>query len=208
MAGFASALSASLLTYVASLFNVTLFAGCLALLERTWRKRILLAWVAGVALTLGLLYRDFVVTFAFEILPAAVAGGSNAANAGGEGPLATLDRIRIFYGYGFPALAGAGFVLLQRRLGPRARRVVSAWALAFCGLVVLRSLPGGLLKDLKEMEFVAPLVALSAGFALEELAGRGRSGLAAAALIALGLVAFGLSRHFAYAATWTALAGF
>jgi hypothetical protein len=73
-------------------------------------------------------------------------------------------------------------------------------------MVVLRSLPSGLFKDLKEMEFVAPLVAVTVGASLEELASRGRAGRAAASLIAIGLVAFGVSRYLGYVAAWTALA--
>ncbi len=206
-AGFAAAAVASLLAYVTSLFSVSLFAGLLALLDRRHWLRVALAWAAGVGLTLGLLYRDFVVTFATEILPAAIAGhGGGAAGGPLDGLASALDRVRIFYGFALPLLAVAGFVIVRRRAAQATRGALAAWALAFLAMVVLRSLPGGLFKDLKEMEFVAPLVALTAGATLEELATRGRSGRLAAALVGLGLLAFGAARYLDYVAAWTALA--
>ncbi len=206
---FAASATASLLTYVASLFSVSLFAGFAALEERTRALRILLVWAAGVALTIGLLYRDFAWTFATEILPVALRGGGGGGESAGgplDGLASALDRVRIFYGFGLPALAAAGFVLLRRSANDAARRTMSAYALAFLAMVVLRSVPGGLFKDLKEMEFVAPLVAVTVGASLEELASRGRVGRVAASLIAIGLVAFGVSRYLGYVAGWTALA--
>jgi len=156
-------------------------------------------------LTVGLLYRDFVVIFVREILPAALtAHGSEGGVLDSAGT--TLERIWIFYGFGFPALSVAGFVLLRRRARPEAARVVTAYALAFAGLLLLRSVPGGLFKDLKEVEFAVPLVALTAGASLEELAARGRLGRWAAALVAVGLAGFSLARYANYVATWTALA--
>jgi hypothetical protein len=207
-AAFTASATASLLTYVASLFSVSLFAGFAALEDRKRALRILLVWAAGVALTIGLFYREFAWTFATEILPAALRGGGGGGDAGGplDGLATALDRVRIFYGFGLPALAAAGFVLLRRRAALPARRTMIAYALAFLAMVVLRSLPSGLFKDLKEMEFVAPLVAVTVGASLEELASRGRAGRAAASLIAIGLVAFGVSRYLGYVAAWTALA--
>jgi hypothetical protein len=84
--------------------------------------------------------------------------------------------------------------------------VLGAYALAFAGLVALRVLPGGLFKDMKEVEFVAPLVAILAGASLEELFRRGRSGRVAAVLIGLGLLAFAADRSVEFFTTWTALA--
>src|SRR6185436_19357248 len=101
--------------------------------------------------------------------------------------LAALARIPIFYGFGFPALTVAGVLLFRRRAEPAAYRVLLAYALAFVGLVVLRA-SGGLFKDLKEVEFVAPLVALGTGLSLVALAERDRAGRWAAGLVALGLL--------------------
>jgi hypothetical protein len=206
LAGFGATALLSLLTYVASLFTVTLFSGCLALLVGRLRTRVAAVWAAAVAATLTLLYADFVGQFATEILPALLR--SKASLPGGDVPQGVaqaLGRIPIFYGYGLPALAVAGFVV-ARRAAPDAARVLGAYALAFAGLVALRVLPGGLFKDMKEVEFVAPLVAILAGASLEELFRRGRSGRVAAVLIGLGLLAFAADRSVEFFTTWTALA--
>lgn len=207
LAAFAALTLSALLTYVASLFNVGLFCGFLALVERRLRLRVLAIAAAAVLLTLAVLYRDFVWLFLEEILPAALQaspGGERASAV--DGMLGALDRIRIFYGYGYPALALPGLVLLRRRAAPEAFRVIAAWALTFATLMALRALGGGLFKDLKEMELVAPLVALAAGASLEEIDGRGRAGRMAAVLVACGLVAFGLGRYRDSLAAWTSLA--
>jgi hypothetical protein len=62
----------------------------------------------------------------------------------------------------------------------------------------MRGLGGGLFRDLKEITFAAPLVALLTGLVLDELGRRGRAGRHAAALAAAGLVAFGLGRYWGY----------
>jgi len=209
LAAFAGAALGSLLTYVASLFNVALFAGFFALLgERRLRYRVLAATALAGLVAVGLLYADFTLLFVTRILPDFLAfRGTGPEPRPDGGVLTNLTRIPLFYGWGYPSLAVAGFVLARRRASAPAVRVLTAWALSFAALVALRALPGGLFKDLKEVEFVAPLVAVLAGAALEELWGRGRSGRVAAVLVALGLVAFGLLRYLGDLRTWTALAG-
>jgi len=205
---FAASAQASLLTYVASLFNVSLFSWLLALLDRRFATRVLLVWAGAVAVTLGLLYRDFVVVFVSEILPAVLSGHSAQPQAAGQlGRLfGVLGRVGIFYGFAFPALALAGLGLVRRHARPQAVPVIVAYALSFLALVLLRSLPGGLFNDLKEMEFVAPLVALLTGVTLERLWARGRAGRVASALVTLWLLAFCAGRYGDYVTTWTALA--
>lgn len=204
---FAAAAQASLLTYVASLFNVTLFTGFLALLLRRLRLRVLAVCAVAVSVTLALLYADFVVLFLREILPAfATSQRSDGAAGAAASTRSALGRIPIFYGWGLPALAVAGFLLARRKASPETVRVLAAHALAFAGLVALRALPGGLFKDMKEIEFVAPLVAVLAGASLEELWSRGRPGRIAACLVAVGLLAFAADRYAEFLAPWTALA--
>ena len=206
--GFAAAAQGSLLTYVASLLNVPLFAGILALLCRRIRWPVLVSVAVATLLTVGVLYADFTLLFLAEILPAFLAARGGQDGPGVVGSAASaLSRIPIFYGWAYPAFTVAGFLLARRKASPEAVRVLAAYALAFAGLVALRALPGGLFKDMKEMEFVAPLVAVLAGATLEELARRGRSGWWAAALVATGLAVFGLDRYAEYFGTWTALAG-
>jgi hypothetical protein len=208
-AGFAAASVASLLTYVASLFNVGLFTSALALLFGRRGLRFLAVGVVGAVATVLLLYREFLVTFAVEIVPAVLHGHAAAGPSPDavESAAGALRRIPIFYGWGLPALALAGFVLVRWRAAPEAARVISAWALAFAALVLLRALPGGLFKDLKEMEFAAPLVALTAGASLEALARGQGHGRWAAALVALGLLAFAVERYVWFVAPWVRLAG-
>ena len=204
---FAATAQASLLTYVASLFNVTLVAGFLGLLLRRLTLRVLAVWAVAVSVTLGLLYADFAVLFLREILPALLTSQHAGAQAAGtlESAMNAVGRIPLFYGFGLPALAVAGFVLARRKASREAVRVLAAHALAFAGLVALRALPGGLFKDMKEIEFAAPLVAVLAGASLEELWRRGRAGRIAAGLVAAGLLAFAADRYAEFLASWLAL---
>jgi hypothetical protein len=208
-AAYFGSLLAALLTYVSSLFNLSLFAGAWAALERRRALRIVCLWALAVAMTLGLLYRDFVAQFALEILPAVWAGRGEGAErlSLADSLLTALGRIPLFYGYGFPALAAAGLVLARRRTEPPVFRVVAAYAWAFAGLVALRAFSLGLFKDLKEVEFVGPLVALLTGASLEALWDRGRHGRISAVLVIAGLIAFGLARYRGYFLTYTFLAG-
>lgn len=207
LCSFAAAAQASLLTYVASLFNVTLFTGFLALLLRRLSLRVLAAWAVAVSVTLVLLHADFAVLFLREILPAFLTSQGSAGTTGAVASTTNaVGRIPLFYGWGLPALAVAGFLLARRKSSPEAVRVLAAHALAFAGLVALRALPGGLFKDMKEIEFVAPLVAVLAGASLEELWSRGRPGRIAACLVAVGLLAFAADRYAEFLAAWTALA--
>jgi hypothetical protein len=204
----AGATLAAFLTYISSLFNVAGLLGFLGLLEgrRGWRWLALAA--GGAAVAVVCLYLPFVLLFWDEILPAVLAGGAGAARAAPEAGLGpALYRIPIFFGYAYPLLTAAGLVLVRRQASPEARRVVAAYGLTFALLVALRAFGGGLFKDLKEIEFVGPLVALGTGAVLAELAGRGRAGRWAAALVGAGLIAFGLGRYAEYLAPRVVLVG-
>jgi hypothetical protein len=211
-AATALAFPLALLTYIASLFNLGAFSAAYAVLARRGRW-VLLLYVLGVALTVGLLYRDFMVTLVGEILPALLAGGAGSGTAAVERPGlvegvgTTLWRLPFFLGYGVLALAAAGFVRAKRRAAPEVFRVVAAYAGAFVFLVALRGLSFGLFKDLKEIEFAGPLFAVLAGASLEALWERDRRSRTAAVLIGLGLLVFALGRYRDYWLTWTYLAG-
>ena len=200
---FALLTLAAFLTYISSLFNLTLFIVFLALLER--RRAGLLLGILAVTATVTVLglYGSFTRAFLFEIVPALAGGGGMAtpSHTGGPAPaglVAALSRVPLFYGWGFPALAVAGLVLARRMADGPARRVLAAWCLAFASLVLMRGLGGGLFRDLKEVTFVAPLLALAAGASLEVLARRGRPGRAAVLLVAAGLLAFSAERYRFY----------
>ncbi|HEY3121580.1 MAG TPA: hypothetical protein VGL15_13210 [Vicinamibacteria bacterium] len=205
----AATATASLMTYVAALFNVTAFFCCLAALERRLAGRLLALLALAGAVTVLWLYGPFVVTFFREILPAlarpaAVAGDQGAVAA--SGLAAALRRIPLFYGYGYPAIAVAGLVVAHRRLPRPLFRVFAAYGLAFLVLVLLRA-ASGLFKDLKEVEFVAPLVAVLGGATLDTIATATPRGRWAAALVVVGLAAFTAERYFAYFAEYAALVG-
>jgi hypothetical protein len=204
---FALLTLAALLTYISSLFNLALFIVALAALERRRAPALLAVLAAAAGITVVALYSSFSRAFFLEILPALAWGGGTGppAAAGGNpgGLLAALARVPLFYGWGFPALAVAGLLLARRAADPPAWRVLYAYGLAFVALVLLRALGAGLFRDLKEITFVAPLVAIAAGASLETLARRGRSGLAAALLITAGLLAFSAERYRFYFSTYT-----
>jgi hypothetical protein len=68
----------------------------------------------------------------------------------------------------------------------------------------MRAFGGGLFRDLKEIEFAAPLVALGVGTAVEEIADH-RRGRLGAVLIGLGLMLFSLSRYLEYVRAFASL---
>lgn len=197
---------AALLTYVSSLFNLTLFFAAFAALERRCARPLLAILAGAVLVTVLVLYLPFTVVFVREILPAVLGGGGGAAREGG-GLIAALRRIPLFYGYADPLLAAAGLVLIHRTAPGSGRRAILAFACAFAALVALRAFGAGLFKDLKEVEFAGPLVAIAAGAFLEEIARRGRAGWWAAAMVLVGLAAFGLGRFREALAAVTPLVG-
>lgn len=202
---FAASTLAAFLTYIASLFNLTSFAAFLAVLERPLASRLLAMWAAASSLTVAFLYLPFTLTFLGEILPALARGAAPAAGSASDGLVGALARIPLFYGWAYPVLAVSGMALARRRAEKPVYRVLAAYGLAFLLLVALRGLGGGLFKDLKEILFVGPLVAVTAGASLEALATRGRAGRTAALLLASALIAFGIFRYRGYLASHASL---
>jgi hypothetical protein len=192
---------AAFLTYIASLFNLTGFLVFLAGLERRRALRLLVVVTVAGTITVLLLYWSFTVTFFREILPALLSGrpeaaaartGTTAGAAGGV--LAELRRIPLFFGYGFPLLAIAGLAL-ARREDPAHWHVLAAYGLSGLLLMLLRGLGGGLFKDLKEVEFLAPWIAVTAAGAIAALWCPERRKRLGAVLVCTGLTAFGLAEH-------------
>lgn len=206
-----AAVLASYLTYVASLFHMSLFTGLAGLLERPLRWRLWLLGVLGGLLTVGLLYRHFTLLFLAEILPAFLGSGATAGSAPPADRLTALGdalhRIPLFYGWLYPPLVLAGVWVARRRAPGPVFRVLGGFGLVFVVLSLLRGLGGGLFKDLKEIEFASAFVALTAGGALCALAERGPRERALAFLLAAALVAFGTWLSWGYVVTWTRLAG-
>jgi hypothetical protein len=187
LAAVAILVQAALLTYVSSLFTVTFFVLALALLDRALAPRLLVVWGLAAGVTLTSLYGDFVLVFAQEILPTALAtSGAGSGPGPVEGFRDALWRITAYLGHPAPLLAVPGAVFLWRRAPPGPRRVLLAYALGFAALLALRGLSGGLFKNLKEIAFAAPLVATAAGASLAVLA-EGGGGRRCAAWLAAGM---------------------
>jgi hypothetical protein len=189
---FAAALASQLL-YVSSLFTVSTFLLALAFHERRHALKLGLVLAASGALAVLWLYHPFLLAFFGEILPAVLSGARMGGRGGGAAGLGSaLFRVPLFFGWALPLLALAGLLLVRARADAAARSTLQAYAAAFALLVGLRAFGGGLFRDLKEIEFVAPLVAIGAGAALEGLAASGRH--RAALLVGLGLALFGAGR--------------
>ncbi len=236
-AATAAAVLASYLTYVASLFNMALFTGWLGLLVTRLRGRAWAAGAGAAVLTVGVLYPHFTVQFATEILPAylrvgAQLGGgakgslapsaaqvdtpaSEAEGADGDGVPASrralltqaLARVPLFYGWLLVPLALVQLLRWRSRVDALAYRVLLAYGASFLVLVALRGLAGGLFKDMKEIEFVAPWVALLAGTALEDLWRAGGWRRAASLLLTGAIALWATTFSCALFRTWTRLAG-
>ncbi|HSF18592.1 MAG TPA: hypothetical protein VLK65_23890 [Vicinamibacteria bacterium] len=199
---------ASFVIYVSSLFNLSAFAAFFGLGDRRARRPVWLTWGLAAVATILLLYATFATTFLREILPGLVTRGTGAPGV----PLAerfssALTRLELFYGYGFPPLALAGILVLRRCHRHDGYPVMLAYGLAFALLSSMRVLFGDLFKDLKEVLFVGPLVATTAGLALHRLAQGGRIRRVACACVTVGLIAFGCSRFSEYLSAYASLAG-
>jgi hypothetical protein len=208
LAAFASLALSSALLYVSSLFNLSAFVASFSVAERRLAIRALALW-AGAALTAILaLYLSFTLIFFREIAPSLVS--SSAESSSGSllaGIGVVFQRLVLFYGYGYLGLALAGLALAYRQTEKPAFRMLSAYGMAFLLLSGLRVVSGGLFKDLKEILFVAPLIAISAGITLEAFFARGRSGRWAAILITAGLIAFWWGSYRGYLISYASLAG-
>ena len=188
----------SLLVYTSSLFSMGAFFLFESLLERRLALKLPSVIAIAVTVTVTWLYWPFLLAFFCEILPALASGLPGPAGDAASAPVrSALSRIPLFYGFLYPPLALAG-LYIARRMDARAFRVLAAWVLAFLLMVSLRALGGGVFKDIKEIEFVAPLFAILTGASLAALGRRGRKGLFAAAALTAGLVLFGLARYRSY----------
>jgi hypothetical protein len=208
LAVFGGVTLASFLTYISSLFNLSSFVGWFSLFHRQLAWRVLAVGVGAALVTIALLYSSFTATFVREILPALMKSqGPRGEGSILSGLAAASGRLVLFYGYGFLALTFAGLTLARRQSAPHAWRLLLAYAVSFVFLVALRAVSGGLFKDLKEILYVGPLIAVASGAALATLARRGRSGPVAVLLIVIGLVVFWSGKFAEYFSAYASLAG-
>jgi hypothetical protein len=201
----ASGLASGLL-YLSSLINLSLFSAALAWFERKRIPALLLFWALVATAAVLLVYLPFTLTFFREILPALASGEGEGTENRPVGFAVAFVRITYFYGFGFPAIAIAGFLLAWRGSERWASRWLAAYGLSFLGLLALRAV-SGLFKDLKEFVYVGPFVAITAGIALVSLWRRGRWGRIAAVMVMAGLLAFSASKYLEYFRMHTVLAG-
>jgi hypothetical protein len=195
--------------YTASIFNVAAFVTALAALEaaageRRRAGRVVLAWMLG-ALVVGLLlYGRFLPTLWGLVLPH-LRESPAAEPRAGSSVVAAAGRLTLFYDSIYPVLAVLGAWLLRSRPAS-ARRPLLATLLGGCALLGLRYVVPTLLRDAKEIEMLAPAVAVTSALALAWLWARGRSGRILACVSALWLLAFGVERAWiAYAERFVAV---
>ncbi len=191
--------------YTGSLFNVALlvaFFGGRELLDgdRDKARRLLAAYGVSLLLVIALQYASFLPVLLREVLPHAASG--RAASPAGTG---ALSRFALFYGLLAPAVALIGAVSRSRT--PRhVRRLLGALLAAGGALLVLRHAVPGVFRDAKEIELLAPTLAVLSAGGLAAVAERGRAGRAAAAALGLGLVAWGAAAgHTAWARRFVAV---
>ena len=189
----------SFLEYTSSYFSLTAFIGIFALFDRRLTFRLVgVLLVAGTLTILGL-YGPFVWAFATEMLPAFLAGTAGVSASGSRAPpLAALSRIPLFYGYLYPALALVGFALARRRTTTAGYRFLVVYGLAFVLLASSRAFGGETFKDLKEITFVGPFIAMLSGLTVAELSRRGRAGFIAAVVLSASLAVFGVNKYRSY----------
>jgi hypothetical protein len=192
--------------YLSSLINLTLFSAALAWLERKRIPALVLFWALIATGAVLLVYLPFTVLFFTEIVPALATGQGGGTENRPIGFAMALLRVTFFYGFGFPAIAIAGFFLVRRHGERWVSRVLAAYGLSFLALLALRAV-SGLFKDLKEFVYVGPFVAVTAGVALDSLWQRGRWGRIAAIMVTVGLLGFCLAKYVEYFRMHTVLAG-
>ncbi len=183
------------IAYTGSVFNTALVVGLFSAVElvvgdRERVRRLLAAYAASAFAVLALQYSSFLVVFVREILPL-IASGPTAAAA--PWPLEAVGRFALFYDGVAPALAVLGSLALWETGAPRhVRRLLCCVCGAASLLLAGRYLVPPLLRDVKEMELLAPTLAVLAAAGQERLWRSGRLARVLAALAALALLRWGI----------------
>jgi hypothetical protein len=184
--------------YTASVFNVGALVWALALFDaaagrRAQAGRLLAAWAVAALVVVAVLYGRFLPTLWREVLPHLGEASSAPDVAEGTGVLAAARRLGVFYDLVYPILVGLGLVALRETRAP-ARRVLAAILLGGLTLLALRFLAPAVFRDAKEIEMLAPAVAVLSAVAIAWLFARGRRGQAAALACCGWALAWGLAR--------------
>lgn len=161
LTGGAIALAGSI--HAGAFLDLTVFCFVLAIVSKSWRPLVL----GASALTVSLLvsYRGY-----FTLLPVMLRSPSEDPYSSYWLQLEPPQQFAFMGGYLWPLLGLVGLVLLVRRRKGAAFLV--AWGLAFLLMRVLRVGLGPPGAHLKELQFVAPLVALGIGEVLDRLSER------------------------------------
>lgn len=206
---FFLSLVATFSIYVSSLFNASAFVLGFAWLAKDLRWKSIFAWLAAALLTVVSLYGAFTRTFLAEIVPTILRGEGNAAERQVQSSIAAnfigaFERVVSFGGFGFSLLALVGLTLLwrSRKEDDSSTIPLLSWAFAFLALLLLRGVSFGVFRDVKEIEFAAPLLAILSAFSILRLWPRFR---AAAAMVFAGLLLFGVAEQCAAFDRWSAL---
>jgi hypothetical protein len=195
------------LAYSGSLFNVALVVGLFGLWgaasgDGSRARRLLAAYLMALLAVVALQYWRFLPLLFGTRMPRALWA---TPLADGADLRAALERFLLFYdGFG-PALAALGVVLVAR--GPRHVARLLCVVIVAGGLLLLGryGLPV-LLRDAKEIELLAPTLAVLAAAGLELLARRGGTRLVLSGLLVLGLLRFSLASSIGfYAARFVAV---
>jgi hypothetical protein len=185
-------------SYTGSLFNVGALVAALVLLdalhgERRRALRLLGLLAASAAVVVAVLYGRFLVSFWRDILPHLRAMPPDAPLA--QDPASWLalaaERLSVFYDFVFPATAAAGLLAL-RAAPPHAVRALGAALAAGLALLGLRFFSPSVFRDVKEVQFLAPAVAVASTATLGWLWDRGRWGRVAATGLLLAASAWSL----------------
>ena len=196
---------ASCLIYISSLFHFILFSCSFAFFNRKQAQKLAIMTVVVSSTTVLLLYLPFLSSVIFNIIPQLLERTNDLTRLGASTDIqSVLERIPLFFGYGFPALSIAGFICARK--SNESFRFLSIVGLTFIGLLSLRA-SSVTFKDLKELVFIGPFIVMTVSLSLDTLFAKGRAGRFAAVAITVGLVGFGLSKIIEYMTLHTQLAG-
>lgn len=182
------------------------FVAALAVFVPTARRRLMVTFCLASGAVILFLYWPFASTFLGEILPGVWDAGG-AVNTEKETLGHSLGRVPIFFGYSYLPLVLLALPIARSRPDPFSFKALSAYGVSFLALVVLRVLGGGMFNAMKEMLYLGPFIALTAGMTLTQLGEFGRRPKAIAWTIAAGLALFGLVKYVSYITPLTRLAG-
>jgi hypothetical protein len=196
--------------YTGSLFGVAAFVLLFAALElvsgdRRAALRLLGAYAVAALIVAALQYGRFVPVLVHDVLPRLRAAPGQEAGTPGGAWREAMGRLRLFYDSLPLALSALGLLALRKAPRP-GRRLMLALLGAGLGLLGLRYAAPALFRDAKEIELLAPPIAVLTAAGLGALARRGLLGRLCAIAAGVALLRWGaLAAQAAYAARFLAV---